>query len=115
MTVAENPAYTASYQDTTRGANPNSIEVRFKDGTTTGLIEVEYPIGHPRRRKEGIPLLIGKFRGNLARRYPPARVKAIEALCMSRAQLERMPVNAFTDMLQSKVESRKSKVSRSKR
>jgi len=99
MTVTENPAHTASYNDPARAANPNSIEVRFRDGTTTGLVEVEYPVGHPRRRKEGIPLLLEKFRGNLARRFPEARCRAIEAACMNRELLEGMAVHEFTDML----------------
>lgn len=99
MTVTENPRYTERYNDPATGANPNSIEVRFRDGATTGIVEVEYPVGHPRRRNEGIPLLVEKFRRNLARRFPDVRRRAIGDLCLDHEKLAAMPVHEFTDML----------------
>jgi 2-methylcitrate dehydratase len=56
---------------------------------------VEYPIGHKRRRTEGIPLLVGKFRTNLARRFDSARQKAILDVSLDQRRLEAMPVNAY--------------------
>ena len=58
----------------------------------------EYPIGHKRRRKEGMPVLVEKFKVNLARRLPEARQKQILELCMDQPRLERTPVNEFVDL-----------------
>jgi 2-methylcitrate dehydratase len=97
MAVSENPAYTEAYLDAARRANPNSLEVVFDDGTTTGLVEVIYPMGHPQRRAAGMPVLIEKFRKNLARRFSPARQKEIATLCLDHARLMATPVNELTD------------------
>ena len=58
----------------------------------------EYPIGHKRRRKEGMPVLVEKFKTNLARRLPEQRQKAILELCMDAARLQDTPVNEFVDL-----------------
>jgi len=58
---------------------------------------VEYPVGHRRRRAEGIPLLETKFRTNLARRFPPKQRDAILALCRDAGRLEATPVHEFVD------------------
>jgi 2-methylcitrate dehydratase len=96
MRLSEDPRYTQAYRE--RGANTNAIEVWFKDGGRAGPIEVGYPIGHPSRRAEGIPLLIEKFERNLARRYPASHVTAILAVCLDRERLMRMAVSEFTDL-----------------
>ena len=98
MHVREEPRYTEAYRDLTRGANMNSIEITFKDGSRAGPVEVEYPIGHPQRRAEGLPLLVDKFKHNLARRYHDARVQAILDVCLDHRRLTDMSVNAFVDM-----------------
>ena len=98
MTVTEDPRYTESYLDPARRANPNSMEVCFRDGTRAGPVEVEYPVGHPRRRQEGIPLLIEKFEKNLSRRFPTERQQRIGAMCLDHERLMNTPVNQFTDM-----------------
>lgn len=98
MQVREEPRYTEAYRDPARGANMNAIEVVFRDGSRAGPVEVEYPIGHPKRRAEGIPLLIEKFERNLARRYPESRVKPILAACLDHRRLLEMPVSAFSDL-----------------
>ena len=64
MVVKENESFTADYYDEEKRAIPNSIQVFFKDGTHTPRIEVHYPIGHRRRREEGIPVLQEKFARN---------------------------------------------------
>ena len=74
------------------------MQVFFKDGTKTEQVAVEYPIGHRRRRKEGIPLLEAKFRTNLARRFAPKQQQAILALCRDQQRLEATPVNEFVDL-----------------
>ena len=70
----------------------------FNDGSKLKEIVVEYPIGHKRRRKEGMPVLVEKFRANLARRFPPKQQRAILELCMDAARLERTPANEFVDL-----------------
>jgi 2-methylcitrate dehydratase len=61
-------------------------------------VVVEYPIGHRRRRKEGIPVLVEKFKTNLARRLPAKQQKAILDVALDQARLEAMPVHEFVDM-----------------
>ena len=99
MHVEENPRYTALLRDRAIGANPNAIEIVYKDGTQSLRAEVEFPIGHPRRRAEGIPLLVRKFETNLARRFAPARQREILALCLDHERLAATSVHAFTDLL----------------
>jgi 2-methylcitrate dehydratase len=98
MTVTENPRYTEMYKDRAVRANSNAIEVRFKDGSTTGLIEALYPIGHSSRRKEGLPILVKKFEQRVARRFPQ-RKGEIGALCLDHKRLVAMPVHLFSDLL----------------
>ncbi len=99
MTVTPDEAYTARFRDVATRANPASIEVRFRDGTSSGRIEAIYPVGHPDRRSEALPLFEAKFRAGLALRYPVERQQQIAALCFDHARLLAMPVHAFTDLL----------------
>jgi 2-methylcitrate dehydratase len=98
MVCTENPQYTKDYLDPEKRSIANSIQIFFKDGTKTERVEVEYPIGHSRRRKEGIPLLVEKFKANLARRFPPKQQKAILDVCLDQTKLVGIPVNEFVDM-----------------
>ena len=98
MTASENPRYTEMYRDRKLRANANAIEVRFKDGSTSGLVEALYPIGHSSRRKEGLPILVKKFEERVARRFPK-RKDAIGALCLGHARLMATPVHVFSDLL----------------
>src|SRR5205814_13208 len=75
-----------------------ALTVEFKDGSKLKEVVCEYPIGHKRRRKEGMPLLVEKFKTNLARRLPESRRKAILELCMDAVRLEKTPVNEFVDL-----------------
>lgn len=97
MKVVENPRYTRDFHAPAKRSSANAIEVRFKDGSRTPLVEIEYPIGHPRRRAEGIPMLETKFRSHLARRFPPKQQAAILALCLDQTRLEATPVNEVVD------------------
>ncbi|MCW5581790.1 MAG: 2-methylcitrate dehydratase, partial [Luteimonas sp.] len=65
----------------------------------TANVAVEYPIGHRRRRREGIPLLEAKFRTNLARRFSEKQRAAIYALCQNQKKLEATPVHEFVDLM----------------
>ncbi|WP_078085605.1 bifunctional 2-methylcitrate dehydratase/aconitate hydratase [Microbulbifer mangrovi] len=96
--VMEDVRYSADYLDPTKRSIANAVQVFFVDGTATKKVEVEYPIGHRRRRQEGIPLLEEKFRTNLATRFPSGRCAAIFALCKDQKLLESTPVNEFMDM-----------------
>ncbi len=97
MTCIEHKPWTRDYLDPARRSIANAVQVFFNDGTKTDRIAVEYPLGHRRRRKEGIPQLEAKFRVNLARRFPPKRQQAILELCSDARRLEATPVNEFTD------------------
>ncbi|MBA2779305.1 2-methylcitrate dehydratase [Billgrantia kenyensis] len=98
MEVVEEPRYTQDYLAADKRSIANAIQVFFSDGSATECIEVEYPIGHRRRRDEGIPILEEKFRRNLATRFPAGRCERIHALCKDQAQLEAMPVHRFVDL-----------------
>jgi 2-methylcitrate dehydratase len=89
---------TASLFDPKRRSNGAAIRITFKDGSKTARVEIEYPLGHPRRRRDGIPLLLEKFRTNLARRFAAKQQQAILALCADEKRLAAMPVNEFVDL-----------------
>jgi 2-methylcitrate dehydratase len=99
MVCIESPQYTKDYHDPTKRSIANAVQIFFKDGSKTGKIEVEYPIGHRRRRKEGIPVLVEKFRTNLARRFPAKQQQTILDVCLRKNILEQMPVDEFIDLL----------------
>jgi len=98
MTCIESKQYSRDYLDPKKRSIANQLQIFFKDGTATRKVAVEYPIGHRRRRNEGIPLLEAKFRRNLDRRFPMERREAIVELCLDQKRLEATPVNAFVDM-----------------
>ncbi|GAA3978335.1 2-methylcitrate dehydratase [Allohahella marinimesophila] len=98
MVVVEDKRYSAEYHEPEKRSIANAIQVFFKDGTSTEKVEVEYPIGHRRRREQGIPLLEDKFRNNLATRFPAFRCEQIFDLCKDQSALENTPVNEFMDL-----------------
>ena len=99
MEIHENPIYTKEYLEPEKRSIANALQVYFKDGNSTGKMEIEYPVGHRRRRKEGIPLLEAKFQANLATLFSAARSEKIYALLKDQEKLEGMPVNEFMDLL----------------
>jgi 2-methylcitrate dehydratase PrpD len=98
MIVRENAQFSADYLDPEKRAIGNSIQIFFADGSSTERAVVEYPIGHRRRRAEGIPKLLEKFSSNLATQFDPEQCAEIESACRDAARLEAMPVNEFTDL-----------------
>ena len=98
MAVVEDARYSNDYLDPEKRSIANSVQVFFKDGSCTEKIAVEYPIGHRRRRAEGMPLLVKKFETNLASRLAPPWVKTILDLCLNLDQLQATPVDQFMDM-----------------
>jgi 2-methylcitrate dehydratase len=94
----EDAQYTADYHDPDKRSIANALTVEFVDGTHLDEVVVEYPIGHRRRRAEGIPLLEAKFRTNLARRFPIKQQQAILAVSLQQQQLENSPVHEYVDL-----------------
>jgi 2-methylcitrate dehydratase len=98
ITCTEDTRFSEDYHSPDKRSIANGIQIFFKDGSKTEEIVVEYPIGHRRRRADGIPLLEAKFKTNLARRFALKQAKAILALCQDQKQLEATPVHEFVDM-----------------
>src|SRR5438552_6026338 len=99
MTCVEDKQFSRDYLDPEKRSIANALSVEFNDGRALPEVVVEYPIGHKRRRKEGIPHLVEKFERNLARRFPPQQQKAILELCKDQKRLEQTPVNEFVDLM----------------
>ena len=105
MTIIEDKKYSKDYLEADKRSIANRIKIYFNDGTSTDEIEVEYPIGHMRRRDEGIPVLENKFKSNLAITYDEDIAKRIFELCMSQQELEETSVVDFQSLLSKKTNS----------
>jgi 2-methylcitrate dehydratase len=97
ITCVEEPTFTADYHDPEKRSIANSLRMELNDGTVLEET-VEYPIGHRRRREEGMPLLVEKFKTNLRRRYDEDRQQRILAASLDRERLEQMAVNEYVDL-----------------
>jgi 2-methylcitrate dehydratase len=93
----EEPRFTTDYHDPEKRSIANSLRVEFEDGTVLEET-VEYPLGHKRRREEGIPLLLEKFRTNLRRRFAEPQQQRILDVSLDAELLDRMPVNEYVDL-----------------
>ncbi len=98
IVCVEDPAFTVDYHDPEKRSIANALTVEFNDGSKLDEVVVEYPIGHARRRTDGIPLLEAKFRTNLARRFPAKQQKTILDISLDQAALEAMPVHEYVDL-----------------
>jgi 2-methylcitrate dehydratase len=98
MKVTEDPRYSKEYHDPDKRSIANAVQVFFKDGTSTPKVEVEYPIGHRRRRAEGIPVLERKFLDALRTRFPKGQAQGIYDLCLDASRLGTTPVHEFMDL-----------------
>ncbi len=94
----EDPQYSKDYLDPQKRSIANAVQVFFKDGSSTEKVAVEYPLGHRRRRAEGLPLLIKKFEANLASRFASPQCDTILRLCKDSKAFDATPVDRFTDM-----------------
>jgi 2-methylcitrate dehydratase len=94
----EDPRFTKDYHDPEKRSIANGLTVELADGTVLPEVVVEYPIGHRRRRKEGMPFLVEKFRTNLARRFPAKQQNAILDASLDRQKLEETPVHEYVDL-----------------
>lgn len=98
MQVEENPQFTKDYLDPEKRSIANTIQITFKDGTKTEAVTVEYPIGHRRRREEGIPVLEQKFAKNLSTQLDQTQIDNISGVFADSNKLENTPVNEFMDL-----------------
>ena len=95
MNVVENTRYTKEYLDSDKRSIANSVQVFFLDGTATPQVEIEYPLGHRRRRKEAVPLIKAKFQQNVGTKYVSTYAKHLSNLFQDRAQLETTSASDF--------------------
>jgi len=98
IVCVEDPRFTTDYHDPEKRSIANALTVTFKDGTGFSEVVVEYPIGHRRRRADGIPLLEAKFRTNLARRFAHKQQQAILDVSLDAKKLGAMPVHEYVDL-----------------
>ena len=99
IVCVEDAGYSADYHDPEKRSIANAVTVEFNDGSSFDEVAVEYPLGHARRRVEGIPLLIEKYKTNLARIYDVDKQKKIADLCLDYDKLTATPVNEFMDLM----------------
>jgi 2-methylcitrate dehydratase len=97
VTCVEESGFTVDYHDPEKRSIANSLRIELNDGTTLEET-VEYPIGHRRRRQEGMPLLVEKFKTNLRRRFPEAQQQRILDISLDHELLDAMPVNEYVDL-----------------
>jgi 2-methylcitrate dehydratase len=98
MEVVEDQRYTREYLEADKRSIANAIQIYFKDGSHTEKVAVEYPIGHRRRRREGIPVLKNKFLASLRSRFPEGRCQHIMDVYLDADRLAHMPVNEFMEL-----------------
>ncbi len=98
ITCVEDETFSADYHDPQKRSIANALTVEFSDGTKLDEVVVEYPVGHARRRVEGIPLLHAKFKTNLARIFKEDQQEVILAASLNRAELEKKSVAQYMDL-----------------
>jgi 2-methylcitrate dehydratase len=98
MVVSENPQFTKDYFDPDKRYIGNSVQVFFRDGSATERVAIDYPIGHRKRRAEGIPVLMAKCEAALRAYLPAGQVDRIMALAADPARLDALPVDQFMNL-----------------
>ncbi|MCX7125863.1 MAG: bifunctional 2-methylcitrate dehydratase/aconitate hydratase [Gammaproteobacteria bacterium] len=96
MKVVEDKKFSADYLDPEKRSIGNAIKIFFKDGTATEEVSIEYPIGHKRRRADGIPLLINKFKAAVTSHYQKEKADAIIEMGLNQEKLISLPANQLT-------------------
>jgi 2-methylcitrate dehydratase len=99
MQVKENTTFTQEYYDPNKRYIGNAVQVFFKDGTASQRVQVDFPIGHRKRREEGMPVLVKKFEASVAAHFNPQQTESIKAMFADRNALAAMPVSEFAAML----------------
>jgi 2-methylcitrate dehydratase len=95
MQVTENATFTQEYYDPNKRYIGNAVQVFFKDGSASQRVQVDFPIGHRKRREEGMPVLTAKFEASVAAHFGPKQTESIKALFADRGALAAMPVSEF--------------------
>jgi 2-methylcitrate dehydratase len=99
MHVREHHLYSEEYLDPNKRAIANALHIVFKDGTSVGPVAIKYPLGHKRRRHEGIPLLIKKFQDNLRSSFSKDKIQEISSLLTEKKYLETIAVDELCTLL----------------
>jgi 2-methylcitrate dehydratase len=99
MQVKENAAFTKDYYDPQKRYIGNAVQVYFKDGSSSDRVAVDFPIGHRKRRAEGMPVLVKKFENSVAGHFQHKQTEAIKAMFVDRKALMAMPVSDFVAKL----------------
>ena len=99
MQVKENPTFTKDYYDPDKRYIGNAVQVFFKDGSASARVQVDYPIGHRKRREEGMPVLVKKFEASVAAHFSQKQTESIKAMFAGRTALAAMPVSEFVARL----------------
>ena len=99
MVIEEDKRYSREYLEADKRSVANAVQIFFEDGSSTEKIEVEYPIGHRKRREEGLPLLIEKFKNNLGTQFSESRSEVILNLCLDESKLESTAVSDFMELI----------------
>ncbi|WP_283163032.1 bifunctional 2-methylcitrate dehydratase/aconitate hydratase [Alicyclobacillus mengziensis] len=95
--VVENPQYSRDYRDAEKRSIANALAIRYTDGSVSGPVAIEYPLGHPTRRSEALPLLAAKARQNLRTQFSEARTDHLMEMLLDENQLDGMPVHRFME------------------
>jgi 2-methylcitrate dehydratase len=98
MSIVEDAGFTRDLHTLSRRSVPNAVKVRFKDGSETRRVAIEYPAGHPRRRADGLAMVEAKFRSSIARRFPSKQQRAILDLFLNQRTLEQTHINELVDV-----------------
>src|SRR5690606_2169948 len=99
MDADEDATFTQDYHDPGKRSIANALTVTLTDGTVLDEVVVEYPIGHKRRREEGMPVLVEKYKTNLARIFPAKQQQLIAEPSLDFDVLSAMPVHEFVDLM----------------
>jgi len=98
MVIEEDERYSKEYHEPEKRSIANAVQIFFKDGTSSEKISVEFPIGHKRRREEGIPILEEKFRNSVRGKFSANQAAKIFDSCFDTENLLAMPVDKFVDL-----------------
>ena len=95
----ENPTFRREYDDRDKRYSGNAVQVFFRDGSTTPRVQVDYPIGHRKRRAEGTPLLVKKFETSVDAHFGAKQAERIKALFATPTSIDALPVNELVAAL----------------
>ena len=93
MEVRENPTFTQEYYAADKRYIGNAVQVFFRGGASTPRVQVDFPIGHRRRREEGMPVLVRKFESSVDAYFKPKQAERVRGLFGDATQLDALPVN----------------------